>query len=444
MAKQYDFTKGNIFKQLIFFSGPIILANLLQSSYQIVDSLWIGNLLGADALGAVAVSSAIIFTMLAFVIGLNNAALTILAQQKGKESEEGLARYLNAFVAILTFLAVAFSVFGFIFSEVLLGLLGTPEELLPMAKAYLRINFIGMLFLFGYNFISTVLRAIGDSKSPLIFVIIAVLLNVGLDPLFIAGFNFGVAGAAYATIIAQGLAFLYGMFFVLKNKLAPFRMPTLPLWTEVKLILNLGIPSGLQMAVISAGSAAIVSVVTKFGGSVVGGFGAAQRLDSLIMLPAQALGTSVNSMAGQNIAVKNWQRIKQITKYGLLYNFICMVSIGILIVIFAEYGVRLFITEAKSVKFATMYLRIMAFCFPFLGVNFILNGIVRASGAMYQVLVLNIISFWVLRFPLTSLFSNIYDEVGIAIGMGASFVISSVLSFLYYRFGHWRKKELFS
>src|SRR5699024_9164388 len=162
----------------------------------------------------------------------------------------------------------------------------------------------------------------------------------------------------------------------------------------------------------SAGSAAIVSVVTKFGGSVVGGFGAAQRLDSLIMLPAQALGTSVNSMAGQNIAVKNWQRIKQITKYGLLYNFICMVSIGILIVIFAEYGVRVFLTEAKSVKFATMYLRIMAFCFPFLGVNFILNGIVRASGVMYQVFVLNIISLWVLRFPLTSLFSNIYDEVG--------------------------------
>src|SRR5699024_5172994 len=140
---------------------------------------------------------------------------------------------------------------------------------------------------------------------------IAVLLNVGLDPLFIAGFNFGVAGAAYATIIAQGLAFLYGMFFVLKNKLAPFRMHTLAVWSEVKLILNLGVPSGLQMAVISAGSAAIMSVVTKFGGSVVGGFGAAQRIDSIIMLPAQALGTSVNSMAGQNIAIKNWQRVKQ-------------------------------------------------------------------------------------------------------------------------------------
>src|SRR5690625_1274348 len=257
MIKQYDFTKGNIFKQLIFFSGPIILANLLQASYQIVDSLWIGNLLGANALGAVAISSAIIFTVLAFVIGLNNAALTILSQQKGRNSKEGLKRYLNAFVVILTFLAILFSFSCFIFAEQLLLLLGTPDELLPMAKGYLRINFIGILFLFGYNFISTVLRAIGDSKSPLIFVTIAVLLNVGLDPLFIAGFNLGVEGAAYATIVAQGLAFVYGFSFVLKNNLAPFSLPKLPAWSEVKLILNLGIPSGLQMAVISAGSAAI-------------------------------------------------------------------------------------------------------------------------------------------------------------------------------------------
>lgn len=444
MKKQYDFTTGNIFKQLIFFSGPIILANLLQASYQIVDSLWVGNLLGANALGAIAISGAIIFTVLAFVIGINNAALTILSQQKGKGDNRGLKRYLNAFVIILTVLAVLFSLLGFIFSENLLSLLGTPEDVLPMAKDYLRINFVGMLFLFGYNFISTVLRAIGDSKSPLIFVSIAVLLNIGLDPLFIAGFDLGVAGAAYATIIAQGLAFLYGLFFVLRNKLAPFTLPKRPAWSEVKIIIHLGIPSGLQMAVISAGSAAVMSVVTMFGAAVVGGFGAAQRIDSIIMLPAQALGTSVNSMAGQNIGVNNWQRVKQITRYGLLYNFICMISIGICIVIFAEYGVRMFIHEAEAVAFATSYLRIMAFCFPFLGINFILNGVVRASGAMYQVLVLNIISFWVLRYPLTYLFSGLYDEMGIALGLGASFIISSVLASLYYRYGGWRKKVLFA
>ena len=443
MKKQYDFTEGNILKQLIFFSGPIILANLLQTSYQVVDSLWIGNLLGADALGAVAISGAIIFTMLSFVIGLNNAALTILSQQKGKGSQQGLKNYLNAFVVTLTILAILFSVFGYILSEQLLKLLGTPDTLFPLAMDYLRINFVGMLFLFGYNFISTVLRSIGDSKSPLKFVMIAVILNVFLDPLFIAGLNLGVKGAAYATIVAQGIAFIYGMYFVLRHKLAPFQLPRKPKLQEVKLILNLGIPAGLQMSVISAGSAAIMSVVTVFGGSVVGGFGAAQRIDSIIMLPAHALGTAVNSMAGQNIGVSNWKRVHQITKYGLLYNLTIMCLIGIIVVIFAEFGVKLFIQEDEAVKFATQYLRIMAFCFPFLGINFILNGVVRASGAMYQVLVLNIISFWVLRYPLTYLFSSIYDEVGIAFGLGTSFIISSILASAYYRYGKWREKELF-
>src|SRR5699024_2149624 len=142
----------------------------LQTSYQVVDSLWIGNLLGADALGAVAISGAIIFTMLSFVIGLNNAALTILSQQKGKGNKAGLKNYLNAFVVVLTTLAILFSITGFLFSERLLNILGTPTDILPLAKGYLQINFIGMLFLFGYNFISTVLRAIGDSKSPFKFV----------------------------------------------------------------------------------------------------------------------------------------------------------------------------------------------------------------------------------------------------------------------------------
>lgn len=443
MSKRFDFTKGNIVKQLITFSGPIMLTNALQTSYQLVDSLWIGNLLGANALGAVAIASAIIFTVLSFVIGLNNAALTILSQQKGIDNTPGIRSYLNAFVVILTVMALLLSFFGYIFSEHLLKLLGTPDDLMQSAKAYLRINFIGILFLFGYNFISTVLRALGDSKTPLRFVAVAVGLNIFLDPLFIAGFNFGIEGAAYATIFAQGSAFLYGLIHVLRFNLAPFSLPTWPKLSEVSLILNLGIPSGLQMAVISGGSAAIMSVVPGFGGHVIGGFGAAQRLDSLIMLPANALGTAVSSMAGQNIGAKNWERIKSITKFGLIYNFAVMFSIGLLVILFAEFGISLFIQEPAAVQFGTQYLKIMALCFPFLGINFILNGVVRAAGAMYQVLILNVISFWVLRFPLTAIFSNLYGEIGIALGMGMSFIISSLVASLYYRFGKWREKDLF-
>src|SRR5699024_2428378 len=132
-------------------------------------------------------------------------------QQKGRDNEKGLKRYLNAFVVILTVFAVLLGTIGFLFAEPLLNLLGTPDEMMPAAKVYLRINFLGILFLFGYNFISTVLRSLGDSKTPLRFVLIAVMLNIVLDPLFIAGFDLGVEGAAFATITAQGAAFLYGL-----------------------------------------------------------------------------------------------------------------------------------------------------------------------------------------------------------------------------------------
>jgi|SRR5690625_11776 len=443
MQKQYDFTKGDIFKKLVFFSGPIILANLLQTSYQVIDSLWIGNLLGADALGAVSISGVIIFTMLAFVIGINNAALTILSQQKGRGSNVGLKSYLNAFVVVLSTLSFIISIVGYFSSEWLLAILGTPKDILSLAKAYLQINFIGALFLFGYNFISTVLRSLGDSKTPLTFVSIAVALNIVLDPLLIAGFKLGIKGAAIATIMSQGCAFLFGIIYVLRNKLAPFQIPKLPKWEEVKLILHLGLPAGLQMSVISAGSAAVMSVVTEFGSKVVGGFSAARPLDSMIMLPSQSLGIAVNSMAGQNIGVQNWKRVHRITKFGLLYNMMIMISIGIIVFAFPTFFVQMFIREPESVEFAVTYLRIMAFCFPLLGINFVLNGVVRASGAMYQVLVLNLISFWILRYPLTYLFSEIYGEIGIPIGLGTSFFISSILASLYYKFGGWQKKEIF-
>ncbi|HLR94743.1 MAG TPA: MATE family efflux transporter, partial [Jiangellaceae bacterium] len=200
-GRRHDFTQGSIVRQLVTFSGPVMLANLLQVSYQLVDSLWVGNLLGAEALGAVAVSSVIVFTVLSFVIGMNNAALTILSQQQGRGDEDGLRRYLNAFVVILAALSLTLGVAGFLSADTLLSLLGTPEAIIAGARDYLQVTFLGMLFLFGYNFISTVLRATGDSRTPMRFVLVAVLLNAVLDPLLIHTLGLGIRGAAYATVL---------------------------------------------------------------------------------------------------------------------------------------------------------------------------------------------------------------------------------------------------
>ena len=442
MAKQLNFTEGNLLKQLLLFSTPILLTNLLQISYQFIDSLWVGNLIDANALGAVSISGTIIFTILSFIIGLNNAALTILSQQKGKGDEEGLKRYLNAFVVMTSLMSIGLGSIGWIFAEGILRLIQTPEVMIPLATSYLKINFIGMIFLFGYNFIGTIYRSVGDSKTPLYFVLTAVVLNTVLDPLLIAGLNLGVDGAAYATVISQGFAFSIGLFYTLKKRLVPFIKPTIPTKQEVTAILSLGIPAGLQMSVISAGVMAIMSVVASFGPAVVAGYGASQRLDSLIMLPAQALSVAVNSMAGQNIGANRWDRVKKITLYGFIYNFIIMTTLAAIMFLLAEYGIRLFIQEEPAVQFGTMYIKMIAFFYPFLGINFVLNGTVRAAGAMFQVLLLNIISFWVLRYPLTFLLSSIYGEKGIALGVGLSFVMSSVLAFLYYRFGKWRHIQL--
>lgn len=442
--KQYDFTSGNIMKQLVVFSTPILLTNFLQTSFQLIDSLWVGNLLGSNALGAVAVSGTVIFTVLSFIIGINNATLTILSQLKGKNDEIGLKRYVNAFVVILTFISLTLGAMGMMLAVPILKFLGTPSTMVPEAKSYLEINFAGILFLFGYNFIGTVFRALGDSRTPIRFVFFAVVLNAVLDPLFIEVWGLGLNGAAYATILSQGVSFLYGLYYSLRKHLIPFSVPRWPHRKEVSMILKLGIPAGLQMMVISAGTAAIMSVVTSFGGHVVAGFGAAQRIDSLLMLPAQALGTAVNSMAGQNIGANQWTRVRQIAVNGVLYNISIMLVIAFFVALLADRIVKLFIQQPESsVSFGAEYLGIIAFFYPFLGINFILNGIVRASGAMFQVLVLNIVSLWILRYPLTELSASYIGEKGIAFGMGASFVISSIIAFLYYRFGTWRKKQLF-
>ncbi|GAE36421.1 MATE family efflux transporter [Halalkalibacter akibai] len=439
VSKQLDFTEGPILKKMILFSWPIFLTNLLQSSYQLIDSIWVGNLLGANALGAITISATVVFTILSFIIGLNGATLTVISQRRGAKDEQGLKESLNAFVFVLGTLALLLGLLGYVFSGSILRFMGTPGEILPLAQSYLQINFIGILFLFGYNFIGTVLRALGDSKTPIQFIVIAVLLNAILDPLFIYVLQLGIDGAAYATVLSQGIAFVYGLLYSIYKAKVPFQIPYLPEKSYFIVLFKLGLPAGLSMMAISAGILAIMTVVTSFGEEVVAGFGAAQRLDSLIMLPALTLGSAVNSMAGQNIGAKLWERVNEIAQKAIILIIIVSVLISTIIFFGAERFIKIFIQDPETVQFGVTYVKTIAFFYPFLGINFVLNGIVRAAGAMFPILVLNIISFWILRYPLTAIFAKWLGEQGIALGMGLSFVISSVIATAYYFRGNWRK-----
>ncbi|WP_018923387.1 MATE family efflux transporter [Salsuginibacillus kocurii] len=442
-TQQLDFTEGSIMKKMLLFSWPIFLGNLLQSSYQIIDSLWVGNLLGANALGAVSLSATIVFTVLSFIIGINGATLTVLSQHKGANDEEGLKKALNAFVFVLGTLAIGLGVIGYFLAPYILRWMGAPESIMPLAETYLQINLLGIILLFGYNFVGTVLRAMGDSKTPLRFIMLAVVLNAILTPLFIHVFGFGIQGAAIATVMSQGIAFIVGLYISIKKRGIPYSIPSLPPFQEFKRLFRLGLPSGLSMVAISGGVLAIMIVVTSFGETVVAGYGAAQRIDSLIMLPGLTLGSALQSMAGQNIGARHWDRVGEIAKSGILLILIVSTTISLLVFLMSDWIMAAFVDDVETIAFGSSYLQWVAFFYPFLGINFVLNGIVRAAGAMVQVLVLNILSFWVLRFPLTWLFSEVYGELGIALGIGISFIISAGFAALYYRYGKWREIELF-
>lgn len=443
MDKNLDFTQGSILKKMVLFSLPMFFTNILQTSFQFIDSLWVGNLLGTAGLGAVSISGPIIFTVLAFVIGLNNATLTVISQARGAKDEKRLKESLNAFVTVNFVLSIILGLIGFFLAEVILRLMATPEAILPMVKSYLQIHFLGIVFLFGYNFIGTVLRALGDSRTPVRFVFLAVVLNTVLDPLFIHTFKLGIEGAAYATLVSQGFAFLYGIIHSIRNKKAPFTVPHIPQFHYFKTIMKLGLPGGLQMMTISAGVAAIMGIVASFGEDVVAGFGASQRIDNLIMIPATTLGAAVTSMAGQNIGALMWDRVHEIARKSLILILSVAFSISLLVFLSADVLIRLFISDENTLAFGSTFLKTIAFFYPFLGINFVLNGIVRAAGAMFQILVLNLISFWILRVPLTYLLSSWLGENGIAYGIGISFVISSLFAIGYYKFGKWREITIF-
>lgn len=441
-----DFTAGSVPRKLLNFSLPILFSNLLQASLLLITGLWVGNLLGSAAFAAVTVATTVMVVLLAFIMGVNNATLTVFAQLKGAGNQAEISSYLSAFTILLTALSLAIGLAGYFLTEPLLVLLNTPASIIASAKQYLQIMFIGTLFLTGYNFIGSLLRAFGDSRTPMYFVLLATVLTAVLNPLFIAGFDMGIAGAAWAMILAQTLAFLYSLYYLSgkpETGLPAFRLHR-PKPAEIRTILHLAVPSGIQMIVIYAGMAVILSLVNSFGENVVAGFGAAQRLDNIILLPALALGAAVNAMAAQNIGANKWDRVAQISKIGILYNIVIMGFFAAVLFVWAEPLVQLFISDEGSVAFGVSYLRTIALFYPFIGLNFILNGVVRGAGAMFQILALNIISLWLLRVPLAYWMTSMYGEIGIALGIGISFLISSLFSIAYYRWGGWRNKQLFA
>lgn len=443
-----NLTEGNVFKHMVLFSLPLLIGNVLQSLNQIIDAFWVGRFVGSDALAAVAVSGPVVFVLLAFVFGFVIAASTMVAQYKGANDEEGLQKTIDSSIKALSIAALILTVVSIICVPYILRLLQTPAEIFDMANQYLIIFFSGLLFVGGYNYLSAILRGLGDSKTPLYFLIIATVLNIILDPILIIGPGplpaLGVAGAALATVISQATAFLLAVIYI-KRRDFGFQ---LRLWrakfdnTYLMKMVKLGIPAGTQQVVVSTAVVAVMGAVNLQGADTVAGFGLATRLDGFIFLPAMTLGMAISAMVGQNIGAGRWERIPAIVRSGMLLALLITGSLSTLLFFFRVEALAFFTTDPAVIEQGALYLQIVVFTFIPFSFMFILTGVLRGAGDMFWSLILTASSLWAIRVPAVYILSYFYNEIGIWIGMAISFVAAYIIVGLYYLTGNWKKKAI--
>ena len=446
-----NLTEGNPLKLLFFFALPMVVGNLFQQLYNMVDSMVVGRFVGEDALAAVGSSFPVVFLAVAIAAGLSMGCTVVISQLFGAGQIREMKVTVSTALITLGVVGVVIMGIGEIVSEPLLRLLGTAEDIMPDSLSYLRIYFGGAVFLFLYNSLNGIYNALGDSNTPLRFLMISALTNIVLDLLFVIKFNMGVAGVAWATLIAQGMcAFI--SFFVLVRRLR--RMENEEAMRGVKFtffelpaarrIAKIGIPSMLQQSIVSLSMMFMQGLVNSYGKVFVAGYTAATKIDTLAMLPNMNFSNAMSSYTAQNIGARREDRVHQGYKACMLMVLIFSLVITVIIYLFGPQLLGLFLNqgaEGSAMSYGLSYMKTVSVFYILMGFLFVGNGLLRGAGDMGA-------------FMLSSM-SNLFSRVAVAyllahfIGASAiwwsipiGWAVGSVFSFLRVKSGKWRLSRL--
>lgn len=443
-----DFTQGSIPRHLITFSIPMLIGNLLQTFYNTVDSIWVGRFLGPEALAAVSVSFPIVFLLVAFTTGLSMAASVMVAQYFGAKEEEEVKRTATASTLLLTVFGVGLMVVGLATHQEILALIRTPSGTMELAASYLFFFLLGLPFTFLYNNIGSILRGAGDSKTPLLLLVYATLLNIVLDPLLILGVppfpRLGVAGAAIATTVSQGVSAIWGTIILKRQGFFVFeRSYALPCASFVRTLFRLGLPAGAQQTIVSLGHLAMMSIVNGFGKTVVAAFGAATRVDQFSFLPAMSFSIAISSLAGQNVGAQNFTRAREVARWGAIVAGGFALPISVVVFVFAPQLIRIFTTDPEVIRIGVEYLRIVSLSYVPFALMFAYNGFLRGAGDTFQTMVNTLLTLWLVRIPVAKFLSlTSLAERGIWVSFVAGPVAGYLIAYLYYLSGKWETKAL--
>ena len=439
-----DFTTGNVARHIFNFTLPMLLGNVFQQLYNIVDSIIVGKVLGKEALASVGASFPIIFTLIALLIGIGSGFSIVISQFYGAKDIDRVKRSIDTMYIFLFVTGFLISILGIYFSEDLFRLLQLPEELLPQATAYLNIYMAGMILFFGFNGTSSVLRGLGDSRTPLYFLILSSVLNIILDLLFVMVFKWGIAGAAWATVIAQGVAFITALLYLNStHKIMKFSFSKLRFDKDLFYkSLKIGLPSGLQHTFVAVGMMALLGIVNTFGTDVIAAYTAAGRIDSLAMLPAMNFSQAVSAFVGQNLGANKIERVKQGFKATFIMSNVFCLAMTALIVIFGDDLMRMFTTDPQVIEIGQNYLIIVSSFYLVFSSMFTIHGVLRGAGDTLIPMFITLFSLWIVRIPAAYLLSDKIGSDGIWWSIPMGWVIGMSFSYIYYRTGRWKTKAV--
>ncbi|MEQ2439811.1 MATE family efflux transporter [Solibaculum intestinale] len=441
-----DMTVGSPSRILFFFAMPMILGNLFQQLYNIVDSVVVGNFVGADALAAVGASYPITFLFVAIAIGASTGCSVVISQLFGarRYGEMKTAIYTSLFS--IGGLGLVLMAVGLLISTPILHLLGTPENIFADSAAYLNIYFLGAGFLFLYNTLTAIFNALGDSKSPLVFLAIASVVNIGLDLLFVIQFQMGVAGVAWATLIAQGLSSVLSLIFLLRRLRRMETTDSHRLYDVHMLtrMLRIAVPSMIQQSIVSMGMLFVQALVNSFGSVVVAGYTAATKIDSIAMLPMLNISNAVSSFTAQNIGAGKPERVRKGYRAALVMTAVIALVITGCLYLFGANFMSLFVDANLSqgvIDVGVEYLRVVSVFYILMGGMFSTNGLLRGSGDVKAFMTSTLCNF-VCRVTCAYAFASLMGASSIWWSIPMGWGVGLTISFLRYRSGKWANKSL--
>ena len=379
-----DMTTGNPVKLILLFSIPLLIGNIFQQFYSMVDTIIVGRFVGVEALAAVGTTSSMVFLVNGFVMGLTSGFAVLISQKYGAKDEVGVKEAVASSIILSIIATILVTFISVLSAKPLLTLMNTPSNIMKDASTYIIILYAGNIAIIFYNMMAAILRALGDSKTPLYFLIVSSVLNIILDLVLIINFKMGVAGAAYATVISQGVSailcviYTYKRYKILRLKKDDFKVKK----KYYRKHLKVGIPMALQFSITSIGIMTVQSAINIFGSTVIASYAASSKVLQLVMQPATTLGVTMATYCGQNIGAKRYDRIKEGVKKCVQISIITSVISAIILIFLGKYFVMMFVSnpDAEILSYAQQVLNISAIFFIPLGLIFVYRNALQGIG----------------------------------------------------------------